>query len=135
MPDDETILLIWDGDCGFCRNALSWMLQHDHAARIEAVPYQALPAPPMTPALIRQAERAVQVVTPQGQQLSGGRAVLYVLQQVGWHPALVRLATHRPFLWAVELGYWLVARNRTRFSRILFRGGGPPGCRAANAPE
>lgn len=135
MPDDASTLLIWDGDCGFCRNALGWMLQYDHAARIEAVPYQHLPAPPMTPALIRQAERAVQVVTPQGQHLSGGRAVLYVLQQVGWHPALVRLASHRPALWVVELGYWIVARNRTLFSRFLFRRSEPPGCGAGKAPE
>jgi predicted DCC family thiol-disulfide oxidoreductase YuxK len=104
MPDDAPILLIWDGECGFCRNALGWMLQHDHAARIRAAPYQELPSPPMTPALRRQAERAVQVITPEGQQLSAGRAVLFVLQQVGWRPTLVRLASRRPFLWAVELG-------------------------------
>lgn len=128
MPDNASILLIWDGDCGFCRNALGWMLQHDHAGRIEAVPYQALPSPPMTPALYRQAEQAVQVVTPEGQQLSGGRAVLYVLRQVGWRPALVRLASRWPFVWVVELGYRVIARNRTLFSRFLFRTGGKPGC-------
>jgi predicted DCC family thiol-disulfide oxidoreductase YuxK len=135
MPDDTPILLIWDGECGFCRNALGWMLQHDHDARIQAVPYQDLPSPPMTPALRRQAERAVQVIAPEGQHLSAGRAVLYVLQQVSWHPRLVRLASRRPFLWAVELGYWVIARNRTFFSRFLFRGSGPPGCRPGNAPD
>ena len=133
MPDDASILLIWDGDCGFCRNAVCWLRQRDHDRRIEAVPYQALPAPPMTPALRRQAERAVQVITPEGQQLSAGRAVLYALQAVGWRPMLVRLASRRPFVWAVELGYWVVARNRSLFSRVLFRSGGPPGC-GGNTP-
>ena len=135
MPDNASTLLIWDGECGFCRNALGWMLRHDHAARIEAVPYQDLPSPPMTPALRRQAERAVQVITPEGQQLSGGRAVLYVLQQVGWHPTLMRLASRHPVIWAAELGYWVIARNRTLFSRFLFRGGGQPECSVENAPD
>lgn len=134
MPDDVSTLLIWDGDCGFCRNAVGWLLRHDHDGRIEAVPYQALPAPPMTPALRRQAERAVQVITPGGQHLAAGRAVLFVLRQVGWRPALVRLASHRPVLWAVEAGYWVIARNRTFFSRLLFRGSGPPGCGAGRCP-
>ena len=128
MPDNPDTLLIWDGACGFCRNAVAWMLRHDHAGRIRAVPYQDLASPPMTPALRYQAERAVQVLTPQGQQLSGGRAVLYVLRQVGWRPWLVGLASRRPFVWLVEGGYRVVARNRQLFSRVVFWRGGCPGC-------
>lgn len=64
----------------------------------------------------------MQAITPEGQQLSAGRAVLFVLLQVGWRPALVRLASCRPFVWGVELGYWVVARERSLFSRFLFRG-------------
>ena len=128
MPDNPDTLLIWDGACGFCRNAVAWMLRHDHAGRIRAVPYQDLASPPMTPALRYQAERAVQVLTPQGQQHSGGRAVLYVLRQVGWRPWLVGLASRRPFVWLVEGGYRVVARNRQLFSRVMFRRGGCPGC-------
>ena len=128
MPDNPDTLLIWDGACGFCRNAVAWMLRHDHAGRIRAVPYQDLASPPMTPALRYQAERAVQVLTPQGQQLSGGRAVLYVLRQVGWRPWLVGLAGRWPFVWLVEGGYRVVARNRQLFSRVMFRRGGCPGC-------
>lgn len=121
MPDEATNLLIWDGECGFCRNALTWMLRQDHSGRFRPVPYQELPSPPMTPLLRQQAERAVQVITPEGRQMSGGRAVLFVLEQVGWHPALVRLASRQPFVSVVELGYRIVARNRTFFSRFLFR--------------
>lgn len=134
MPGDPSILLIWDGECRFCCNALGWMLQHDHAARFRAVFWQALPSPPMTPTLRRQAERAVQVITPHGQQLSAGQAVLYVLRQVGWRPTLVRLASLRPFIWAVELGYRVIARNRPLFSGVLFRTGGKPGCGGGNLP-
>ncbi|MFT4040401.1 MAG: DCC1-like thiol-disulfide oxidoreductase family protein [Thermomicrobiales bacterium] len=126
--NETRALLIWDGSCGFCRNAVDWLIQHDGADRLNPVPYQDLPTPPMTPALRQQAEHAVQVITSQGQQLSGGRAVLYALQVVGWRPALVRLAQRRPLVWGVELGYWIVARNRDRFSRVFFRAGSPARC-------
>jgi hypothetical protein len=74
----------------------------------------------MTPQLREQARQSVQVITADGTQLSAGRAVLFVCEQIGWHPTLARLGRHRPFVWLIELGYWLVARNRALFDRRLF---------------
>ena len=81
----------------------------------------------MTPALREQARKAVQVISADGRQLSAGRAILYALEEIDWHPRLVRLAARRPFLWAIELGYWIVARNRSFFGRFLFRAENPNG--------
>ena len=75
----------------------------------------------MSPALREQARKAVRVMTADGHQLSTGRAILFVLEEIDWHPSMVRLARRRPFIWAVELGYWIVARNRSFFGRFLFR--------------
>jgi hypothetical protein len=75
----------------------------------------------MTPALRAQARKAVQVITAEGHQLSAGRAILFALEEIEWHPSLVRLLGRRPFIWAVELGYWIVAHNRSFFGRFLFR--------------
>ncbi|MDF2759317.1 MAG: hypothetical protein K0S99_1949 [Thermomicrobiales bacterium] len=75
----------------------------------------------MTPALREQARSAVQVMTTDGRQLAAGRAILFVLEEIAWHPWTARLAGRRPFIWAVELGYWIVARNRAFFGRFLFR--------------
>lgn len=75
----------------------------------------------MTPELRAQAQQAVQVLTTEGRRLAAGRAVLFVLEELGWHPRLVRLAGRRPWIWAVEAGYWIVARHRPFFSRVLFR--------------
>jgi len=75
----------------------------------------------MTAALYARAERAVQVLTVDGRRLEAGRAALFVLEQIGWHPRFVRLAQRRPFVWLAELGYRLVARNRGFFARFLFR--------------
>jgi len=75
----------------------------------------------MTPALRAQARKAVQVITADGPQLSAGRAILFALAEIAWHPTMVRLAGRRPFIWLVELGYWIVARTRSFFGRFLFR--------------
>jgi hypothetical protein len=75
----------------------------------------------MTPALREQSRKAVQVITAEGYQLSAGRAILFALENIEWHPSTVRLAGRRPFIWLVELGYWIVARNRSFFGRFLFR--------------
>ncbi len=75
----------------------------------------------MTPALRVQARKAVQVITVDGHQLSAGRAILFALAETDWNPSVARLAARRPFIWLVELGYWVVARNRPFFGRFLFR--------------
>ena len=77
----------------------------------------------MTPELREASKRAVQVLTSDGRVLAAGRATLFVLREVGWHPRLVALASVPPFVWAVELGYRAVARNRGFFGRFLFRKG------------
>jgi hypothetical protein len=75
----------------------------------------------MTPVLREQARKAVQIITGDGHQLAAGRAILFALEETDWHPSAVRLAARRPFIWLVELGYWIVARNRPFFGRYLFR--------------
>lgn len=87
------------------------------------MPFQDAPAAPdgpMTPALRDACVRAIHVVRADGRVLSAGRAALYVLERVGfgW---FARLLAIPPFVWAIELGYWIVARNRRFFARFLFR--------------
>ena len=74
----------------------------------------------MTDALAARCARAVHVITPHGRVLRAGRATLYVLDRIGWRAA-ARVAARPPFVWMVELGYWLVARHRGLIARVLFR--------------
>jgi predicted DCC family thiol-disulfide oxidoreductase YuxK len=113
-------LLLWDGTCGFCRRCVAAVQRRDTQGAFRAVPYQEAPSPPMSPELRAACARAFHVVTADGQVLRAGRAALYVLAQLG-HPHLARLLAFPPLVWAVELGYWLVAENRHLFSRVLFR--------------
>jgi len=75
----------------------------------------------MTPALYAACERAIHVLKPNGTLLRAGRASLFILEQIGWG-WVARLPMLPPFLWAVELGYWIVSHNRPFFARLLFRG-------------
>ena len=112
--------LLWDGTCGFCRRSVEALERRDTKHLFLALPYQEAPSPPMTPALWAACARAVHVVTQEGEVLRAGRAALYVLGRLG-HPTWARVLSVPPLVWAVEFGYWLVARNRAFFSRVAFR--------------
>jgi len=112
--------LFWDGDCGLCQRAVAWIKQHDKTNKIHAVPYQEAPRPPMTDELAGHCARAVHVITPEGAVLSAGRASLCILSLIG-HRRLARALAYPPLVWFIELGYWIVARNRRFFSHFLFR--------------
>jgi predicted DCC family thiol-disulfide oxidoreductase YuxK len=74
----------------------------------------------MTPALFAACQQAVHLIQGDGTILKAGRAVLYMLEHTGMgRPA--RVLAQPPFLWLVELGYRVVARNRPFFGRFLFR--------------
>ncbi len=84
------------------------------------VPYQEAPSPPMTPELARACRRAIHVLRADGAVLRAGRAAVYVLEVLGYRRTAWCLR-RRPVIWAVELGYWIVARNRRLFSRVAFK--------------
>jgi predicted DCC family thiol-disulfide oxidoreductase YuxK len=72
----------------------------------------------MTPALAEACARAVHVVRSDGTVLRAGRATLFVLERLGWG-VLARVLAVPPFVWCVEVGYRVVARNRAFFSRLF----------------
>lgn len=113
-------MVLWDGECGFCRRSVDWLLARDRDGRLEAVPYQMAPAPPMTPELRQACARAVHLVEPDGRVWSAGRAVLRALEIVGYR-VWPRVLRWPPFIWFIELGYWVVARNRRQASKIMFK--------------
>ena len=84
------------------------------------MPYQDAPSPPMTAELARQCARAVHVITPDGRTLRAGRASLHVMGLVGWR-RFASVFSAPPLVWLVEVGYWIVARNRPFFARFMFR--------------
>jgi predicted DCC family thiol-disulfide oxidoreductase YuxK len=111
-------LVLWDGDCGFCARCVDWALERGAGEALLFLPYQVVPSPPMTPGLAEACSRAVHVLGADGRTLRAGRACLAVLERCGWRRA-ARVLRWPPLVWAVEVGYRLVAANRGFFSRWL----------------
>lgn len=121
IAETDQLWLIYDGECGFCRACVDWLLARDRRGRLRAVPYQEAPDPPLTPELRTRAARSVLVIGPGGRARGAGRAVLAALREIGWMPPLVAIASRRPLIWLVEIGYRIVATNRRHISRVVLR--------------
>jgi len=113
--------LFYDGDCRFCRRCVAWLQARDPAGKLRPVPYQDAPDPPLIPPLRARAKHSVLTIGPDDRVRVAGRAALGVLAEIGWMTPLVRIAALPPLVWLVELGYRIVAANRSRLSRVLFR--------------
>lgn len=112
--------MLWDRDCGFCRRSVEWVRGRDRDGHFRFEPYQESEDPRIDDALRQACSRAVHVLPREGGALRAGRASLYVLRRTGFRKTAAVLGVP-PLRWLVELGYWIVARNRRFFSRIFFR--------------
>ncbi len=109
-------LVLWDGDCGFCKRSVLWLLSHDRYGHLEA---QSNQTADISDELRAACQKAVHVVKNDGEILRGGRAVLFCGTQTRWHQ-LARIALWPMFLPFVEVGYAFIAKNRAIFSKFLF---------------
>jgi len=110
-------LLIFDGDCGFCRRFVErWRVRA--GTWVDFAPYQEVAE--RFPQIPREHfTHAVHLVLPDGQVLRGAEAVFRVLAFApggGW---MLWLYRHLPgFAPVSEFGYGLVARNRVLTSKV-----------------
>ncbi len=74
----------------------------------------------MTAELRQACAKAIHVVTTEGRTYRAGRAAMFILANTGWG-WFARMLSWPPFVWFVELGYFIVARNRRFFGKFLFR--------------
>ena len=51
---------------------------------------------------------------------------MFILETIGYPRWLVRPLTWPPLIWFTELGYRVVANNRTFFSKFMFTDSGSP---------
>jgi predicted DCC family thiol-disulfide oxidoreductase YuxK/uncharacterized membrane protein YphA (DoxX/SURF4 family) len=120
-------LLVFDGDCGFCRRWIArWQWATGEA--VDYLPFQDESVARLFPEIPRQTfEQSVQLVLPDGRVFSGAHAVFRTLALGGRERWLVwcyqRMA---PFAWLCELAYKQVAAHRSFLSKMdgLFFGTG-----------
>jgi predicted DCC family thiol-disulfide oxidoreductase YuxK len=117
-------LLIWDGECSFCR---AWIARWRRSTgdRVDYAPYQEVAD--RFPEIPRERFRdAVQLIEPDGTRTSGAEAVLRTLAHApgkGWVLALYRSVPG--FAAISNAGYRLIARHRPGFDRLTVRIWGP----------
>jgi len=117
VTQDPKPLLIYDGDCDFCR---AWIArwQRLSGGRVDCAPYQEAAArfPGIEPERFKP---AVHLIEPDGRVSQAAEAVFRSLSYRrggGWLLWLyLRVA---PFAALSEWGYALVARHRGRLSRV-----------------
>lgn len=115
-------LMIFDGDCAFCRRCIEFARALDARHRFSFQPFESACHPLLTPQVRARCERAVHVITRRGQILSGGRACFFVLEEAAGNrfvKRLARLMRSFPLVIPVEIGYRIVASNRGFFSRFF----------------
>jgi lipase maturation factor 1 len=115
MPDNP--LVLYDGRCGFCRIWIQYWNQLT-GNRVDYVPSQE--AGERFPQIPRENfGQAVQLVMPEGEVISGARAVFTTLTFVPGMTWLFWLYNHLPgFASMSEAAYGMIAAHRTFFYRL-----------------
>lgn len=108
----ERPLLIYDGDCGFCRAWVDYC-RSISGDRIVYAPYQQL-SDPFHAITRRECTAAVQLLLPNGERFSGAGAVFSLLNIASGNRLWIRFYERVPAVAPVaELFYRFVARHRT----------------------
>jgi predicted DCC family thiol-disulfide oxidoreductase YuxK len=117
QPSSDKPVLVFDGDCGFCR---LWIERWRHLTgdRVQYEPFQKVAE--QYPEIPRESfVRAVQLILPDGEVLSAAHAVFRMLTfapGLGWWLWVYR---HIPgFAPLTEFGYRFVARHRNPLYRL-----------------
>ncbi len=126
----DSLLVIYDGDCGICNALRQWAESRYTANRLKFVPYQTADLDSLAPGLTRaSASRAVYTIRADGKRLRGARAIFETLRyNAGIWRVVGRLGALPPVSWLAEPVYRIIAHHRMRVSRWL-------GLAACRVPE
>jgi predicted DCC family thiol-disulfide oxidoreductase YuxK len=111
------VIVLYDGDCGFCRWSVNWALRRDRSDRLTATPIQSTTGEFLLSDLTPEERLSeVHVINDDGRRSSGGAAIKDVLTALPSTRALARVVSVSPRM--TQLGYRFVARNRAVFGRL-----------------
>lgn len=114
-----TDTLVFDGDCGFCTTAVTWLFRHVRPEGVEAVRYQSfdLEAHGLTAERARYEVLWVPGAGAHNASVDGGsRAIARLLRtsERSYWRLVGRLLSIPPISWLATAVYRLIARNRQR---------------------
>ncbi len=110
-------LVLWDGDCGFCRRSVEWLAANDRRGALEFKPYQSVE---LAPSIKEACTKAVHVIKTDGQIIKAGEAMMFCGTFTRFS-CWARIALWPIFLPFIEVGYKFVAHNRNLVSKLFFR--------------
>lgn len=116
--------MLFDGDCGICRGLVDLLGRLDGWGRLDLVPLQAPGVLAELGISRQQAERALHVVTPDGEVHVAGDALRVILSELPWLWPAAWLWRLPGFGWLVERLYHLVGEHRYQLSGWLGLGAG-----------
>jgi len=113
-------VLIYDGDCGFCRGGKEWIEQNAVKSAFEFLTCQSDERKSRFPDMSEETcMGAMQLVLPDGKVLAGDRAIPEILRRLkGWRWLSVLFEIPGVSLLAPHVYRW-VAKNRYRISCVL----------------
>jgi predicted DCC family thiol-disulfide oxidoreductase YuxK len=114
-------VVLYDGDCGFCRWVLARLLAWDRAGKLRPLEIQSNEGETLLAALRPDRRLASwHLVSPSGRLYSGGAAVAPLMRLLPGARSLAWLAARSPAL--TEGAYRWVAENRSKPGRLLTSG-------------
>lgn len=117
MPDAHWIVL-YDGECGFCKWLLGGLLSLDGAGALRPVALQLPEAAVLLPDLGAEERMAsFHLISPDGARSSGGAALPPLFRLLRGGPPLAGLFASFPRL--TDRGYRWTADHRTGLSRLV----------------
>lgn len=111
-------LVLYDGECGFCRTSLGWLLRWDRRGRLEPVALQSARAADIL-AELSEEERmdSWHLVSPDGERWSAGAAAPQLLRLLPGGRVPARVLDAAPGI--TERAYRFAARHRGSLGRAL----------------
>jgi predicted DCC family thiol-disulfide oxidoreductase YuxK len=114
----DRYLLLWDGQCDFCRRSVEWL--HKRApGKFIPLPFQEQKSW-LPPEIFEDCKRQFYLRTPKGEYLGGGEAVIKLFEIIGWQPLgfYLKLPILRQLTGFL---YRLASRNRNLLNRFFFK--------------
>ena len=116
--EQDNKLVIFDGDCGICTKTAEWIEQKDKDDKLTVKPFQILDLDKYDLEL-EQVQTSVYFIS-EGKKFRKARAVYEILKQLpGFWGFLGTAASNSFIAWISNPFYVLIARNRTKVSRIF----------------
>ena len=117
MPESRWVVL-YDGDCGFCKWLLAGLLRWDGARRLEPVALQSAEARALLSGLSDDEQMASwHLIAPDGSRRSGGAALPQLLRQLPGGGIPAAAFARAPGM--TDSGYRWVADHRSQLSKLV----------------